>query len=213
MNRLSQLSRRTKVILGLAAIPILCCCGLFAISLTQDTTTTGSEPTAENGEGGIPAEAIQPTQEEEAATDTAEPTNTARPTNTAEPTNSPRPPTNTPRPTSTAAPTSTPVPTPPPATNTRPPATNTRPPATATLPPAPTNTAVSLPTNTSAPLPTQEPAPAVCDCFSGDTLNCSDFPTHNAAQACYNYCWDLTGQDVHGLDGNDNDGLACESLP
>ncbi len=32
------------------------------------------------------------------------------------------------------------------------------------------------------------------------------------AQACFDYCWDLTGQDVHGLD-SDNDGVACESLP
>ena len=32
------------------------------------------------------------------------------------------------------------------------------------------------------------------------------------AQRCFDYCWDLRGSDVHGLDG-DGDGEACESLP
>ena len=100
------------------------------------------------------------------------------------------------------------------ATNTLPPPTNTLPPptsapATATSAPPtepPPLATIPLPTNTSPP------AAAVCDC-SGDTLNCGNFNTHNEAQACYNYCWDQTGRDVHQLDGNDNDGLACESLP
>ncbi|NOT05199.1 MAG: hypothetical protein HOP27_11430 [Anaerolineales bacterium] len=52
---------------------------------------------------------------------------------------------------------------------------------------------------------------AVCACSGG--LDCKDFATHNQAQACYEYCRSLGLGDVHGLDGNDKDGLACESLP
>lgn len=52
----------------------------------------------------------------------------------------------------------------------------------------------------------------VCNC-SGPDLNCKDFGSHAAAQACYNYCVSQGFGDVFGLDGNDNDGLACESLP
>ena len=62
--------------------------------------------------------------------------------------------------------------------------------------------------------PTQPPAPppvaAGCSC-AGDTLNCSDFGPSSEAQACYNKCMAERGFDVHRLDGNDNDGLACES--
>lgn len=81
----------------------------------------------------------------------------------------------------------------------------------------PTNTSVpptTAPTNTSVPtnLPVPTAQVAVCNC-SGDTLNCGDFATHNQAQNCYAYCWEQVGYDVHGLDGNDNDGQACESLP
>ena len=53
---------------------------------------------------------------------------------------------------------------------------------------------------------------AVCNC-SGPDLDCGDFTTHSAAQACYNYCVSQGYGDVFRLDGNDNDGLACESLP
>lgn len=75
---------------------------------------------------------------------------------------------------------------------------------------------------TAAPLPTQVAQPtqapsgggnAVCNC-SGPDLDCkADFSTHAQAQACYNYCVSQGFGDVFGLDGNDNDGLACESLP
>lgn len=97
--------------------------------------------------------------------------------------------------------------------------------------PLPTWTPAPLPTWTVAPLPiqpqptdpppateppppppTDEPAPvAVCDC-SGNIYNCANFSTHSAAQACFAYCWQTVGRDVHGLDG-DGDGIACESLP
>lgn len=40
-------------------------------------------------------------------------------------------------------------------------------------------------------------------------LNCDDFDTQEEAQAEY----DSDTSDPHGLDGNDNDGVACEHLP
>ena len=53
--------------------------------------------------------------------------------------------------------------------------------------------------------------PAPCNC-AGPDLNCSDFATHAAAQACFDYCKQQGYGDVFKLDG-DNDGSACESLP
>ena len=53
---------------------------------------------------------------------------------------------------------------------------------------------------------------AVCSC-SGDLYKCEDFATHAQAQACYDYCISQGAGDIHRLDGNDNDGLACEGLP
>lgn len=61
---------------------------------------------------------------------------------------------------------------------------------------------------TSAPI--DVPA-AVCDC-SGNLYDCSDFSSKEEAQACYDYCVSITGEDVHRLDGG-GDGDACESLP
>ena len=40
-------------------------------------------------------------------------------------------------------------------------------------------------------------------------LNCDDFATQEEAQAEFN----RDPSDPNGLDGNDNDGIACESLP
>ncbi len=72
---------------------------------------------------------------------------------------------------------------------------------------------------TAAPLPTQAPAQsgggggnAVCNC-SGPDLDCKDFSSHASAQACYEYCVSQGFGNIFRLDGNDNDGLACESLP
>ena len=42
-----------------------------------------------------------------------------------------------------------------------------------------------------------------------EDLNCDDFATQDEAQAEY----DADPSDPHGLDGNDNDGIACEHLP
>jgi len=81
----------------------------------------------------------------------------------------------------------------------------------------PTPVPEMTPSPTSPPPPSPTPPPAtpppapVCDC-SGNIYNCSDFSTHAAAQACYDYCLSLGVGDIHRLDG-DNDGIACESLP
>jgi len=53
---------------------------------------------------------------------------------------------------------------------------------------------------------------AICEC-STNKYNCSDFSTHSEAQACHDYCISQGKGDIHKIDGNDNDGLACESLP
>ena len=53
---------------------------------------------------------------------------------------------------------------------------------------------------------------APCNC-SGPDLDCKDFSSHASAQSCYNYCVSLGFGNIFRLDGNDNDGLACESLP
>lgn len=92
--------------------------------------------------------------------------------------------------------------------------------------PAPTATATSQPTATATPQPTATarptaiaPTPTVtpnpvapCPC-EADTLNCRDFQTQPEAQACYDYCMATVGRDIHRLDGNPNNGIACESLP
>lgn len=148
----------------------------------------------------------------------------------------------TPVPTSTPAPTSTPTLTPPPTPTLTPfliimengqygPVVVTAPPgyvlpaATETtflpqplpadfvvLPPAIIE-ATAIPVATAAPQRSQ-PVIVVSDCdCSGDSFKCDDFSTHDEAQACYQHCLSAVGSDIHRLDGNDNDGLACESLP
>jgi SH3-like domain-containing protein len=61
------------------------------------------------------------------------------------------------------------------------------------------------------PLPATTTSSAVCGC-SGNIYNCSNFGSQGAAQACYEYCLEQIGWDVHDLD-RDNDGWACEALP
>lgn len=80
----------------------------------------------------------------------------------------------------------------------------------------PTPFPTSVPNQVVAPpveQPAQPPAQSGCDCNSGDTLNCGNFTRQRDAQACYNKCMQEVGRDVHRLDGRDNDGRACESLP
>lgn len=120
---------------------------------------------------------------------TADETSTTTPTPTASPTPSPTLPA-----TATSTPTRTPTATP----------TNT---------PKPTNTPTPTPTKT--PIPTATPTsapPGNCSTCAYDAYNCSDFSTQAAAQACYDYCMQKVGYDVHRLDAN-KDGIACESLP
>jgi tetratricopeptide (TPR) repeat protein len=93
--------------------------------------------------------------------------------------------------------------------------------ATATLPSLPSATATNTPKPksdqpekpkppTKTPTPTP-PASAPCNC-SGPDLDCSDFETQQAAQACFNYCWKLLKKDIFELD-DDGDKIACEDLP
>lgn len=80
--------------------------------------------------------------------------------------------------------------------------------------PAILNTPTMLPPVTFAPSITSiavDPSSQICQCNGG--LGCKDFSTHDQAQACYEYCKALGHGDVHGLDGSDQDGLACENLP
>ncbi len=84
--------------------------------------------------------------------------------------------------------------------------TNTEPTATPTTQETPTTT-VSVPTPEPTPSTT-----ASCSC-STNSYNCGDFTTHDQAQAVYECCMNQVGYDVHQIDGSDNDGQACESLP
>jgi len=77
----------------------------------------------------------------------------------------------------------------------------------------------SHPALTPTPTPTITPTPwrppptpmPTCDC-SGDVYNCVDFNTQAEAQACFDYCMQVVGYDIHKLD-RDADGIACERLP
>ena len=93
--------------------------------------------------------------------------------------------------------------------------------ATVTLRPTSTATRTATVTATRTPTPTKTPKPTAtatrqppgnCSTCAADVYNCSDFATQEEAQGCFDYCWELTGRDVHGLD-SDNDGEACEALP
>lgn len=91
--------------------------------------------------------------------------------------------------------------------------------ATQTRTPTTTPTRTLTPTQTMTPTRTATPtatatrsAPPGCSTCAADVYNCSDFDTQEEAQACFDYCYDQVGYDVHGLDGDGN-GVACESLP
>lgn len=68
------------------------------------------------------------------------------------------------------------------------------------------------PTPTITPTPWRPPPTPIppCGC-SGDLYDCTDFTTQVVAQACYDYCMQEVGYDVHKLD-RDEDGIACEWL-
>ena len=75
------------------------------------------------------------------------------------------------------------------------------------IPPSQATAKAYLQATANASSPTRPTKAPPCTC-SGN-LNCSDFPTQNKAQSCFDYCGPV---DVHGLD-TDNDGVVCESLP
>jgi endonuclease YncB( thermonuclease family) len=54
--------------------------------------------------------------------------------------------------------------------------------------------------------------PRGCDTCGKNSYDCRDFNSQTAAQACYDACMELVGEDVHHLDGG-GDGVVCESLP
>ncbi len=86
--------------------------------------------------------------------------------------------------------------------------------ATSTATPTRTATPTKTPKPTNTPRPTATPtqgAPGGCTVCSHDAYNCSDFQEQEEAQACFDYCMEQVGYDVHNLDGNEN-GIACESL-
>jgi hypothetical protein len=89
-------------------------------------------------------------------------------------------------------------------------ATATPVPPTATPVPPTATPLVPTPTAT-VPTATATVPPGEWDC-SYNKYNCSDFSTQQEAQAVFDYCFALTGTDVHELD-QDNDRVACESLP
>ncbi|MCC6458047.1 MAG: endonuclease/exonuclease/phosphatase family protein [Caldilineaceae bacterium] len=74
----------------------------------------------------------------------------------------------------------------------------------------PTVEPTAQPTAVPTIVPTVPPS-GPCPC-NANTLNCSNFSTQSAAQACFDWCVSQGAGDIHRLDGN-NDGVACESLP
>ena len=54
--------------------------------------------------------------------------------------------------------------------------------------------------------------PDGCNTCTKNAYDCRDFRTQRQAQSCFNACMDITGEDVHHLDGG-GDGRVCESLP
>jgi micrococcal nuclease len=53
--------------------------------------------------------------------------------------------------------------------------------------------------------------PDGCVTCTKNAYDCKDFATQRQAQACFDTCMDLAGEDVHHLDGG-GDGVVCESL-
>jgi hypothetical protein len=56
------------------------------------------------------------------------------------------------------------------------------------------------------------PNKSICVCRY-DKYDCTDFLKQKQAQACFNFCFSLGAGDVHHLDEDDHDGLACNGLP
>lgn len=54
--------------------------------------------------------------------------------------------------------------------------------------------------------------PDGCNTCSKNAHDCRDFNTQITAQRCYEACLEISGEDIHNLDGG-GDGIVCESLP
>jgi hypothetical protein len=78
--------------------------------------------------------------------------------------------------------------------------------------PKPAPVPVSAPKPAPAPAPKPAPIPAPSPPSRPADVDCSDFRTQAAAQAWYNRYYPYYG-DIARLDGSDNDGRVCESLP
>ena len=109
----------------------------------------------------------------------------------------------TPTPSATVIPTEIPTPEP---TPTPSPIAESTPIPEPTQSPAP----APAPTTPPAPEPTPTPAPqsGLPDCVNSD-CDCGDFATWAEAK----FIFDAYPGDPFGLDGSDNDGIPCESLP
>jgi micrococcal nuclease len=76
----------------------------------------------------------------------------------------------------------------------------------------PTDTGVPDPTSPAVTTPILPLVPSGGHICTHNAYNCKDFSTHAEAQAVFEECGGITN-DIHGLDGGDNDGIACEGLP
>jgi hypothetical protein len=77
----------------------------------------------------------------------------------------------------------------------------------------PTNTFVPFMLPSATPTFTRiPPNKSVCTC-SYDRYECEDFLKQQQAQACFNFCFSQGAGDIHKLDTDDHDGLACNGLP
>jgi hypothetical protein len=116
-------SNRNKIIIAIAGIVVLCCCGALAYGAYLNSTPEGQATATVRAQEQEATRAEQTSIAAIEATEDARPTDTPLPTDTPEPTNTPAPtdtptqtntpePTNTPKPTNTPAPTETPTVTP-----------------------------------------------------------------------------------------------------
>jgi LysM repeat protein len=80
-------------------------------------------------------------------------------------------------------------------------------------PPTPMRTPLPMQTSMATPRPSASPTATrqftTYQC-SSDTYNCEEGRPQEESQRIYEYCFDLTGRDIHDLD-RDDDGVACEA--
>jgi hypothetical protein len=202
ISNLWNRGRTGKIIVGVGGLIIFCCVcsGLSSLVPSKATPTPTALPPATATQSvrviAVPTRTLAPSVTEVIATDTAVPTLAPSPTAI------PATDTATPQLASTVPPTDMPAPT----------AAPTLVPATSTPVPAPTEAPVATAVPATVQPTTAPVAQAPCNC-NGPDLNCPNFTTHAAAQACWEYCGGKAGgPDPFKLDGN-GDGVACQNLP